>query len=143
MRLFSIILTVWFLVNNNVLIFKTELIPEGVELVTPRFVKGHYNVSSYRITRFNRTTYVVESVFELMVDLTNEYNFEGSLYYSRSKNNQYTKMPFHFPKISMCEYLEKYLKNDLLQDKSSRPDKPDYKLVDSVCPLKKVIFKLF
>lgn len=140
MILFSIILTVWFLVYNNVLVCKTELIPEGVELLTRRFVKGQYNISSYRITRFNRTTYVVESVFELMVDLTNEYNFESSFYYSRSKNNQYTKMPFHLPKTPMCEYFEKHFKNHIMKDISSKPNNPEYKIAESLCPLKKVIF---
>lgn len=140
MRLFSIILTVWFLVYNNVLVCKTEIIPEQAELVTPSFVKDHYNVSSYRITRFNRTTYVIETLFEIMVDVTNEYNFESSLHYSRVKNSQYTKIPLHIPKIPMCEYLEKYLKDNLMKDKLSRPNNPEYKIAESLCPLEKVFF---
>lgn len=119
---------------------KMEVIPERAEIVGSTYVEGRYNFSRCRITRFNQTTYGFETEFELMVDLGSDYSFELSYHYNRLSNNQYTRMPFQLPKMSLCLLFDLYYKPYMMENVKDISNFPQCKSNESVCPFKKVIF---
>lgn len=140
MKLFSIIKFICLLIHNCAFISTTEIIPERAEIVNSTYIEGRYNFSRCRITRFNRTTYVFETEFDLMVDLNNDYGFKLSYHYNRLSNNQYTRMPFELPKMTLCTFLEKYYRSYMMEYAKTISNFPQLKSGESICPFKKVNF---
>lgn len=131
-----------FLIYNGAIVSTVDILPERVELVNSTYVEGCYNFSRCRIHRFNRTMYVFEAEFEVMVDLNEEFFFELHFHYNRLGNNQYSKMPYGFPKMPFCAFLEKYYKAYVMNDIKTISNLPQLKRTEPVCPFKKVYFHI-
>lgn len=135
-----ILLTFFLLTYNGAIISPMEVILERAEIENSTYVEGRYNFSRCRITRFNRTKYVFETEFELMVDLNSDYSFELSYHYNRLSNNQYTRMPFQLPQMSVCLLFELYYKPYMMENVKNISNFPQYESNEPACPFKKVFF---
>lgn len=64
-----------------------------------------YNLSELRVTKLNRSTFVVNINAEFFVDLGKNTFVEVAYYLSRLNNNQYMLTPFRVPKMDFCTFL--------------------------------------
>lgn len=115
-----------------------ELIFDRIELLNSSYVEGYYNISLLRISKFNRTTYVLNSEFETMIDIMDNIEIEVGFYYNRFNNNQYNKSPARIAKDSVCVHAEKYYKKIVMDDVKDNSNLPQYGTDEPVCPIKKV-----
>lgn len=143
MDLFCQIFLIYVLFYHILVVSTNEIVPERVEILNSNYVEGRYNFSRYRITRFNRTTYIFETEFLLMVDIDKNYDFEMIYHFNRLSNNQYSKTPFQLPKMKLCDFLEHYYKRYMMKEITTISNFPQIKSNESVCPFQKVYFKLF
>lgn len=114
-----------------------ELIFDRVEIDKP-YIEGFYNVSLARITKFNRTTYVMNAEAETFMDIDEKVEYEVTFAYNRLNNNQYNISPFKIRRDKLCDLSEKY-KNYLIDDQiKEKTNIPIPKPNEKVCPIKKV-----
>lgn len=120
--------------------FTTEIQVDRVELLNSTFSDGIYNISELRVTKFNRTSYVLNLDAEIFFDVDQSVDAELTLHHNRMNNNEYNKMPFGLAKKSLCTYLEKYYKSILMEPMKNISNSPQLGPKDNVCPIPKVIF---
>ncbi|EAT40519.1 AAEL007754-PA [Aedes aegypti] len=58
--------------------------------------------SSLRITKFNRTSAVLNGTIDILVDLDNDFTFQIKSAYSRLGNNQFNEYPYKIAEQAMC-----------------------------------------
>lgn len=117
----------------------TEIQFDRIEILNNTFVEGFYNVSEFRITKFNRTTYVLNTKAELFLDLTTDIKVQVNYYFNRLNNNQYYKTPMALPKDAACNFAEKFYRKFVMTQVKDISNLPQLKPGDPVCPLPKVI----
>lgn len=110
-----------------------ELLYDRVEMLNSSYVEGRYNFSEYRISKFNRTTYVANANAEFYRDIEDQ-EMEVVFHYNRLNNNQYTKSLINIKRNTICNIMDKYYK--FLIDESSDTNFPASGT--KLCPLKKV-----
>lgn len=81
---------------------------DQIVLVNSKNREGIYNLSSIRIAKFNRTTYVLNQMVEWFVDIDENVEMDLSFYFNRLNNNQYTKSLLRVPKDQLCSIFDKY-----------------------------------
>lgn len=64
---------------------------DTLELLTASYVPDYYNISVFRVAKYNRTTHVLNWDIELFIDLDESVSLEIQLYVSRLNNNQYQR----------------------------------------------------
>lgn len=126
-----------FIVLNSVQ--SIEVIFDRIEMLNSSYVEGYYNISLLRVTKFNRTTFVLNAEFELFVDVTDKFMVEADFHYNRFNNNQYNKLPGNVKKDTICKHAEKYYKKMIMADVEHKSNFPQYAENEQVCPIKKVI----
>lgn len=80
---------------------------DQVKVINSTYREGLYNISLFRIAKFNRTTYVLKLEIEYFVDVDDDFETDVSFYYNRLNNNQYTKSLMRVPKDTFCSVFEK------------------------------------
>lgn len=118
--------------------FTAEVNLERVELINSSYVEGYYNVSSMRVSKFNRTTFVFSFEAELFVDITDEVTVQVDFYHSPLGNTQYTKSAARIPKDTICKHAEKYYKEWYMQQFKDISNLPQVEPTENVCPVKAV-----
>lgn len=100
----------FFLVLTFQNILTSEMFFDRIELLNASYVKDLYNVSIFRVNKFNRTTYVFNMEFETYTgyEMNDKIQLELKFYYNRFNNNQYTKSLIRIPKDSICKTVDKY-----------------------------------
>lgn len=139
--MFSLKLIV-LVVASNVLLQHSNALEvqlDRVELVNSSYIENYYNVSLFRVSKFNRTAYVLHIVGELYVDLSDEFSVEATFYYNRFNNNQYNKSPARIPKQSICSVGERFYKGLLMEQLKSVSNLPQFEDSDEFCPFPKVL----
>lgn len=94
MRILLIINFVWFFIFishwNTV---SCEIYYDRIELLNSSYLPDFYNVSLLRISKFNRTTYVMNLNVDFLQDFGEDIEMQTDFYYNRFNNNQYSKSP--------------------------------------------------
>lgn len=85
-----------------------EVYFDRIELMNSSYIEGLYNVSEYRIAKFNRTTYVFNANMEIFYDTDRNHTVGVEFFYNRFNNNQYSKTPFRVTRAPICDFVEKY-----------------------------------
>lgn len=121
----------------------TELYYDRIELLNATYVEDIYNVSQFRINKFNRTTYVLNLDVELFNDAGEDYTVSIDFYYNRLNNNQYSKSPIRVAKTSVCRAVDRYYPLLVVGSSKNYTNFQDIKTGATCCPLKKVIKLVF
>lgn len=105
---FSLICTL--IVSYTASPHKNEFVFDRIELLNSTYFEGLYNVSEFRITKYNRTLYVLNAKVEFLNDVAKDHTMEVSFYYNRLNNNQYIKSMVNVPKDELCNIVDKHYK---------------------------------
>lgn len=87
-----------------------ELLFDQVQSWNESYSEGYYNLTELRISKFNRTTYVYNTVVEYFVDIDDKFEMEMNFYYNRLNNNQYRRTLIRVPRENLCKLVDKYYK---------------------------------
>lgn len=139
MALFCWVLLLYLVIINCQGVFPTEIQMDRIELLNETYVDGYYNLSEFRITKFNRTAYVLNAQVELFVDINTNIKVEVSFHYNRLNNNQYTKSPMGIPKGYLCSVAEKFYRKSLMVALKDCSNLPQRQPNEPICPMEKVI----
>lgn len=140
MILILCVVMVAFFILNCGFIEPMELIFDRVELLNSSYLEGFYNVTQFRISKFNHTTHVFNTKFELFIDIDSDFSIETLSYYNRFNNNQYTKSLLRVKKTRLCDSMQKIygtFSRDLDPKVSNFPRR---EYGQRVCPFKKVFY---
>lgn len=113
---------------------------DQVVLESAPYVPGYYNMSQFRVSKYNRSVYVLNVKIEYFIDLDETVFVEIEVFRSQLNNNQYEKSPFRVPKMDYCSYLKgpyQRIMMDGLKNCSNFPQADD---IEKNCLLKKVNF---
>lgn len=97
-----------------------------------------FNISVFRIQKYNRTTYVLNWEFETFVDLDETVFGQLEAYVSRFNNNQFVQTPFRVPKMNACDYFKGPYRANMMEYIKNYSNFPQYAPDDPVCPFRKV-----
>ena len=81
---------------------------DRIELLNSTYAEELYNVTEFRVTKTNRTTYVANIVWDSLIDFGDDMEIEVKIYYNRFNNNQYNLTPLRVPRSSLCATLKKF-----------------------------------
>lgn len=101
--------------------------------VTPSFVEGFFKIHEIRVTKFNRTTYVMNIDIDIFIDIDKDYTAEATFHYNRLNNNQYNKSPISVPKSDLCKIGDKYYPTFVMEQVRNGSNLPQYKAPDTFC----------
>lgn len=100
---FSVIIG-FILTSINSKIFTIQF--DEVKLLNSTYLEGYYNISNLIVTKFNRSTFVFNADFELLMDSTEDFIMDITFYSKRRAGMNWSKSSYYFPKRSPCERLE-------------------------------------
>lgn len=80
-----------------------EMISDRVELLN-----SSYNVTEFRISKFNHTTHVFNTKFELFIDIDFDFSSEFLTFYNRYNNNQFRRSLLLVRKSPLCDSMQKF-----------------------------------
>lgn len=120
----------------------TEIQFDRIEFLNKSYVEGSYNLSELRITKFNRTTYVLNGKAEIFIDINRDIKAEVVFHYNRLNNNQYTKSPLSLSKDYLCNMGEKYYRKFIMAQVKDCSNFPQPGPNEPICPIIKVNLKL-
>lgn len=121
---FSFTLLICLFIVNFKSISMREVQFDRIELLNSSYIEGVYNMSLFRIGKFNRTTYVLNWNIELFVDIDDSWEIGISYYYNRINNNQYNKTPMRVARNSMTKVLDnfyEFIVTDALKNNTNFP----------------------
>lgn len=127
-----------FFTLNYQTIWMAEMYFDRIELLNESYVEGLYKVNEMRITKFNRTTYVLNGEAEFYYVTNDSVKVEMSFHYNRFNNNQYAKSLMRVPKDSLCKIVEKYYPIISMQRMNNVTNFPIIEPGEKYCPLPKV-----
>lgn len=113
-----------------------EMLYDRVELLNATYQEGLYNISEFRVTKFNRTSFVIKANFEFLVDFDDKIEVEVSFHYNRLNNNQYTKSLARVPRDKLCTVAKKFQATVFTAANKEKTNFPTDG--EAYCPLKKV-----
>lgn len=87
---------------------EVEVYFDRIELLNATYVPGLYNVSVFRVGKFNRTTYVFNADVETFIPVDDDFDVEVIFYYNRFNNNQYSRTPIRVPRTNLCKTVESF-----------------------------------
>lgn len=140
MVLFIYLLAICLTISNFGTILTDEVQFDRTELLNSTYYEGIYNVTLFRIAKFNRTTYVLNVEFENFVDIDQNYEVEVKFYFNRLNNNQYNLSPIRVPRSSFCAVAQKF--HSMIITSATKNSTNLYNPDGSACPLKKVSISL-
>lgn len=138
-KVISSICIIIFLSKSGVTV---EIQFDRIELLNSSYVEGVYNVSEFRITKFNRTTYVFNAKVDFFIDIDRNMKIQVNFHHNRLNNNQYTKTPMAISKDIICNIADKYYKKFIMVQVKNVSNLPQYEAGQSICPVQKV-FTIF
>lgn len=136
----SSICIIIFLCESGV---SVEIQFDRIELLNSSYIEGAYNVSEFRITKFNRTTYVFNTKAELFIDIDRNMKVQVNFHHNRFNNNQYTKTPMAISKDLICKIADKYYEKFIMIQVKNVSNFPQIEAGQSFCPVQKVFIKYF
>lgn len=104
--------------------------------VNSTYVPNYINTTVFRVSKFNRTAFVLNWEFESFIDYDETVFYEVEAFTSRFNNNQYTKSPFRIPKMDFCAFLKGPYTNYF---KEQAKETSNFPQEDPLCPMKKVV----
>lgn len=110
-----------------------EMISDRVELLN-----SSYNVTEFRISKFNHTTHVFNTKFELFIDIDFDLSSEFLTNYNRYNNNQYRRSLLRVRKSPLCDSMQKFYRSFSRELDSEHSNFPRREYGEKVCPLKKI-----
>lgn len=138
MSIFTVISSICiisFLCKSGV---SVEIQFDRIELLNSSYVEGVYNVSEFRITKFNRTTYVFNTKIDFFIDIDRNIKVQVNFHHNRLNNNQYTKTPMAISKDLICNIADKYYQKFIMIQVKNVSNLPQIEAGQSVCPVQKV-----
>lgn len=111
---------------------------DNVQLVNSSYLENYFNFSLLRVSRFNRTTHVLNWEEEILTDLDEEHTGEIRLYYNRLNNNQYTLSLAKLPNIPICAMFDRYYRWWWMHQVKDYTNIPQLQANESFCPFRKV-----
>lgn len=138
MIVFSSFLTICLLIFQCENVSATEIQLDRVELLNQTYMEGFYNLSEFRVTKFNRTSYVWNAEVEMFSDIDDKLKLEVTFHHNRLNNNQYNKSPMQISKDTLCNIAEKYYRKFIMNDIKDISNFPQLKAGEPVCPIVKV-----
>lgn len=87
MLLSNRILLFGFLIFMIEMVLSLEFIFNRAEFLNPPYLEGFSNISNFRVSRVNRTTYAHNFEFEMFIDLPESIECKISTYYNGLNNN--------------------------------------------------------
>lgn len=128
----AIIFCICEIVSSNVAQY------DGVYLLNSSHVPDYYNISQFRIAKFNRTAYGLNFNSELFTDIDEDYQVSTSFHYNRLNNQQYYKTIIRIPKVEFCRLMDKTYTTFLMKGLKDHSNLPIIKSPQKLCPFKKV-----
>lgn len=125
-------------IKNSQSIVKNEVQFDRIESLNSSYIEGVYNLTLLRISKFNRTAYVLNGEIETFVDVDENVELESSFYYNRFNNNQYNKSPIRLTRISITKAIEKFYDIIITDSLRSKTNLPLQKVNGELVPIKKV-----
>lgn len=107
-------------------------------LLNSTYVPDFYNISKFRVSKFNRTTYVFNLEADIFMDLDESVSIEIEFYYSRFGNNQYEKSPLGVPQKSFCAFMKQQYRSLFMEGLKNVSNFPQTDEIEKSCSLKKV-----
>lgn len=87
------------LVNSKIYTIQVD----EVNMLNSSYVEGYYNFSKFAVTKFNRSTFVMNIEFELLTDLYDgDYSFDSVYYMKKRPGLSWSKNLYYWPKQSPC-----------------------------------------
>lgn len=114
---------------------------DNVLLQNTTYKEGVYNISVFRIAKFNRSSYVLNVEVDLIVDFDKDYQVEVAFYYNPLNNQQYTLHPFRVQTAPFCNISHKFYNTIYKENIEQYTNFPVTKSGVNNCPLKKVSTK--
>lgn len=130
------LLAIGLLITNFGTISTNELQFDLAKVLTPPYIEGLCNISTFRVTRFNRTSYVLNVEYENFVDIDENYEIEVKIYYNRLNNNQYNLSPMRIPRSPYCAVAQKFY--PMLASSATNDTSNMYDSDGRACPREKV-----
>lgn len=137
MMLVLCIFTVIFVILNGG-IMSREIYWDLLDIATGSYVEGYYNISYARVSKFNRTTYVLNGKWDFLRDIDDDFNLEITMHYNRFNNNQYTKSLIGMRKDNFCKVANKYGYLFLTENLRNHTNFGGNATPDKICPVEKV-----
>lgn len=117
-----------------------EIRYDRVELLNSTLIEGIYNISTFRISKFNHTAHVLNVNFELFINLDQNFFLEVNFYHNRLNNNQYTKSLLQVPNTNACFLINKFWSVGFEHLTRNDTNLPEAKAGKTICPIEKVRF---
>lgn len=115
-RRFIIIFCILFSFTMTIINSKRYTVQvDEVKLLNSTYLKGVYNFSRVSVTKYNRSTFVLNMEAELLTDFTEDYFIDIAYYLKRRAGLTWSKGPYNWPKRHLCDLLrilEKYTPNN-------------------------------
>lgn len=131
----TLVISVFIL--NPEIVSSNEMVFDQLKFLNSTYLKDVYNISTFRIAKFNRTLYVMNVELEWFVDVDANFEVEVSFYFNRLNNNQYSKTILRLKRANGCDLMNKYYDSLIaneLKGHTNIPTNPG----ELRCPLKKV-----
>lgn len=125
-----IIFYIIFIILKNV--WTNEIQFDRAEVI-PLFVEGLIKINEFRVTKFNRTSYVLNIDVDILNDIDEYVKGEASFYYNRLNNNQYNKSPLNVPRSGICKIADKYYPVFVMEQVKNSSNLPQYEAPDTFC----------
>lgn len=75
---------------------------DEVKLLNSTYLEGYYNISRLTVTKLNRSTFVLNTEFDLLSDTNDDYFMSGAYYLKRRAGMHWSKSLYFWPKQSIC-----------------------------------------
>lgn len=119
-----------------------EIRYDRVELLNSTFIEGIYNISTFRISKFNHTAHVLNVNFELFINLDRNFFLEVYFHHNRLNNNQYTRSLLQVPNTNACFLLDKFWNVGFGHLTRNDTNLPEMEPRKGICPIEKVRFQV-
>lgn len=111
---------------------------DQIEWMNNSYLEEYHNISKFRVGKYNRTTFGILFEGEMFNDDVENTFIEGNIYYSKLNNNQWNLALGHLKKMTVCNFIEKYYKELMMEDLKNISNFPQYAPDDISCKFPKV-----
>lgn len=81
---------------------------DEVELLNSSYLESFYNFSKLSVTKFNRSTFVLNLEAELLTDLNEDFLMDVAIYLKRKPGSSWSKNLYFYPNYYFCDAMKKY-----------------------------------
>lgn len=89
---------------------RLDLEMDRIEMMKELYHEGLLNVSQFRVTKFRRTTAVINLNSDVYINVNEDWEMDVFFYFNRSNNNQYTKHPARIFRDIVCNIIDQRFK---------------------------------